>query len=216
METTLSKVFSFFLSHDELRESLQNPFEINGYTYASDSYLLVRCKSEHIDFSYTNEHKPPNAESLIPKPNMSRLIDINNIDFDAFKTEDGYDIIAEVGECDACDGSGEVEFEFSHNGNDYEITHECPVCDGEGEMYNDTKKLNGKKTFPEGSAIKLGESLMCPRRMETLKIISELIGEPITLVYQDLKHRPSLFTCGILEILAIPLYTENPNVLTEI
>lgn len=36
--------------------------------------------------------------------------------------------------CSACDGSGEVEWEFEHEGRDYDMSAACPICDGEGRI----------------------------------------------------------------------------------
>jgi len=215
--TKLAKVFSLFLSKNELRENIQNPFEIKGYTYATDAISLVRCQSQHIDFRYTNKLKPPKADLVIPEINTNQLLELNAIDFDAFKTEDDYDITIEENECDACDGLAEVDFEFSHNGKDYDITHECPVCQGEGKIYTEEAKPNGKKTFPVGSAIKIGSCFYRPRQIEKLKTVRNLIEQPIFIVYNDFPNKACRFRCGFLDIVIMPLLeSNNPNVLAEL
>jgi hypothetical protein len=47
-------------------------------------------------------------------------------------------------ECEACDGSGEVEWHFSYDTDDHYRDFECPVCDGSGLMDKEVVTHTGK------------------------------------------------------------------------
>ena len=217
MDTNLSKVFSLFLSKDQFRPEMQNPFEFNGYTYATNGCILVRCKKEHIDFEFQNDYEPPNPESVIFKKNANRILDVDKIDWEGLMTEDDFNIIDNRTECEVCNGEGEVEYEFSHNGKDYYINHDCPVCEGKGVTGEYKKVPNGGKRFPNGLGIKIGHLVFVPEIIYPIKKVKELMDEDVFLVAINEGLKPIMIKCGILEILIAPCYLDyEPTIVAEI
>lgn len=115
-----------------------------------------------------------------------------------------------VGECDACYGEGEVEFEFSHHRRDYTLDVECPVCEGEGKIVKKSDTPNGKK-FPDTSkAIRVGDSVFSIERLNELVKTAGLIGaNHIALVHQDGARSANLFTIADVEVLTMPVDNVN-------
>lgn len=93
-KTNLEKVFSLFCAHKKSplvlgRPVTLQPFVVGDKTYATDSYALVRCDNSKIDFKFENPHEPlTSVESAVPEPNMSEIINIDNIDWDTIIAED--------------------------------------------------------------------------------------------------------------------------------
>jgi hypothetical protein len=73
-ETKLESVFKLFLSTDRLRQVMLNPFTIDGKTFATDAPTMVFCDNSKIDFEFTNNEKPINANEIINETNISEII----------------------------------------------------------------------------------------------------------------------------------------------
>ena len=65
-----------------------NPFEIDGFTYATDAHTLVKCKSKLVDFDWHNGETPLNVDNVVPQVNTSEIIDLDSIDWDSLMNKD--------------------------------------------------------------------------------------------------------------------------------
>lgn len=135
----LGDVFSLFLGEDKFRPEMHKPFEINGKVYATDAYTLIRTDKANVDFVLDNEHTPPSCEGVVPEVNTSLILILTKEMLEPLKTADEYEFTGKDIECESCEGSGEVEWEFEHYTRDFD----CPVCEGSGwvEKKNEVEKL---------------------------------------------------------------------------
>lgn len=72
--------------------------------------------------------------------------------------------------CEACDGDGEVEWEFEYDGRTYDSVEDCPVCDGAGTIECTECGGTGKGDEP---AVEVGPALIHPRY---LRLMARLPG----------------------------------------
>ena len=72
--------------------------------------------------------------------------------------------------CEACDGCGRVEWEFSYGGRAYDMDADCPVCEGEGS--EECPRCGGQAVLPE-PGIEVGRVLINPAY---LRIMATLPG----------------------------------------
>jgi len=126
---------SFCADEYEVREYLQKPFNLDGFTYASNGHYAVRTKlndayselpedkRESLSKSLTEyfndlEDKTYQALPKLPELTFSDCADCMGSGF------------MEKQECFECNGDGELILSSGHN--DYEV--ECYSCSGHGEI----------------------------------------------------------------------------------
>jgi DnaJ-class molecular chaperone len=139
--TILEEVFKLFTTENDLNTTFNEPFEKDNKVYATDRHCLIKIDKSLCDFSVNNKGDVPNVEAVIPVNNVNIIIDEDLSKYDIYKTEDSYDEIDEDIDCDTCDGSGEVEWEFEH----YTNYFDCPVCEGSGYKEHVKKVLLEEK-----------------------------------------------------------------------
>ena len=204
METKIEKAFDLFLGVDELRPVFDNPFKVDRLVYATNGYSLIRTKKENIDFTFKNECKPPNVESVIPEINESLILELKNEMFEILKTEPEYKTVGQNIECSTCDGSGEVEWEFKHHTKDFD----CPECKGSGYSEEKRKVKTGGKTF-DFLNVKLKDSYFDINVFYLLIQAREIIGGEIELISYENQSKATMFKIGICEVLLMPIYRET-------
>lgn len=215
--TVLSDVFSLFYGNDPMRKVMLNPFEINGFTYATDAYTLVKCKSDIIDFEWENKEKPLSVDSAVPDYNTAEIINIDSIDWASFMNKD--ETIGDNNdvECGHCNGEGSVEDSFFYKGKFYNFEYECPVCDGSGYEEEEKQIPTGNKTFGLNDMIKFKDTYFYARVFYKLKKVKDLIGGNIELVSYNKNNRGFLFTIGIVDVLIMPcMYQSDDFVILNI
>lgn len=136
-----------FCGDDELRPAMLLPFEWNGKIYATDAHKLIRCDKSILEFELTNKEKPLNGEAVFPKENCNRILKTKIEDLEPFKFADDYDTIGKDVDCDECDGTGNIEWNYKH----YEEEHDCPQTIGE----TDTAFERLKEDYPKSGYYKL-------------------------------------------------------------
>ena len=203
-ENKLKKAFDLFLGTDELRPEFNNPFEINGFVYATNTHALIRTKKENIDFAFKNECKLPDVESVIPEINESLFMELKNEMFEILKTEVEYKMVGQDIECLTCDGSGEVEWEFEHYTKDFD----CPKCHGSGYSAEKRKVKTGGKTF-DFLNVKLKDSYFNINVFYLLIQAREILGGEIELINYKNQSSHTMFKIGVYEVLLMPIYRQT-------
>ena len=203
--TVLSDVFSFFYGSDPLRPSMHNPFEIDGFTYATDAYTLIKCKSDLIDFEWHNEENSLKVENVVPNVNTSEIIHLDSIDWASLMNKDetigdGNDDV----ECGHCKGYGNVDDDLRYKGKFYSFEYECPVCDGSGFEEEEKQIPTGNKTFNSSDIIRLKNTYFYATKFYKLKKVKDLIGGEIELISYNENNKGVLFRIGIVDILIMP------------
>lgn len=202
----LGDVFSLFVGHDALRPAMHKPFEINGKVYATDAYSLVRTDKENIGFILDNEHKPINCEGSISEINMSLVLDITKKMFEPLKTADEYEFLGKDIECETCECSGQVEWEFEHYTRDFD----CPVCEGSGLSEKKRSRKTGGKTFGN-FVVKIKDSYFDVSRFYRLVKVRDILGGEIELISYINKRKAAMFKIGVCEILLMPVMFDTIN-----
>jgi len=92
-KTNLQKAFELFYDKKHKWEHLRAPFAIDGYTYATNSYVAIRCQNGKIDFRFENELEDDKkvTEKLVEKfqkEGVSEHLPIDEIDWGALIPEE--------------------------------------------------------------------------------------------------------------------------------
>lgn len=190
-----------FKSNDDRRDWMSKPFNVGNRTVSTNAYILISTPLQEGFEDLSNKTKGvyPIDFNLDTKILVSELKE----KLKDFPKVDCFD--KEEKECDACDGYGDVYFEFSHNGKDYESNQDCPVCDGIGVFNTVSKKPNGKKELDYNKFFGIGNSVFNVARIEELLEVAETLqSEHITLVNQTQPNKSSLFKIKEVEVLLMP------------
>ena len=218
----LEEIFSFFYAKDSFRPVILKPFVFEDYTYATDTYSLIRCKTEKINFEYENNETISTVDKIFPIPNTSEIIDLDSIDWDSLMKEhecigDGNDV-----ECGNCNGEGTCEDTVYYKGRMYDYEFDCPVCEGSGYEEEEKQIPTGKKTFGVNDKVKIKDNYLNAKRFYILKKVKDLIGKDLELKYYNKsnnKFEGLLFKIDFLDILIMPLhldYNEADDVIANI
>lgn len=155
------------------------PFRSNGYVHFTDGLKCLLVKDKCVDMELTESDKSLNinfnrlnAISTISKEEIEKFID-SCPKIQVFKYEEE--------ECDECNGTGEVIWEYTSCGTDeygndhFEMKEECPICEGRGII--EVKKETGKMVVNEKTAFgfSFGESKFRLDMLITLKDIMNLL-----------------------------------------
>lgn len=190
-----------FKSNDYRRDWMSKPFNVGNSTVSTNGYILISTPLQEGFEDLSNKTKGvyPMDFNLDTKILVSELKQKIN-DFpkvDCFNEEEK--------KCDACNGYGDVDFEFSHNGKDYESNQDCPVCDGSGVFNTVSKTPNGKKELDCNKFFGIGNSVFNVARIEELLEVAETLeADEITLVNQTQPNKASLFKIKEVEVLLMP------------
>ena len=118
-----------FTDINSMRDFAHEPFCQGGHVYATDSYIAIQIRKELVGDEY----------KALEFPNISRLFryEKNRDVVIALEDLNGlYESIPDVSfeECDACGGTGKVDYEFEHYGEKFYRRWDCPVCNGKGSV----------------------------------------------------------------------------------
>lgn len=199
-KTLIEQIFYMFCSkNDEMRPVINNPFELNGYVYATNAFILIRAKKKDVDFDASkNQHKAPNCEEVMPLHNTTSLLELDHGFLDQYKTADEVAYSGKDIDCPTCDGEGEVEWKFE----DYRRDFECPVCNGSGYQTQKREYKTGNKTFGD-FRIKVDSLYIKINYLDILLKVGEMVNSGITLKHYSTIY--ILFSVGIFEVLIMPV-----------
>ncbi len=185
---------------NEIGDWMTEPFNASGKSMATNGYCLVATP---ICGEFIN--RDDKIKSVYPlEKNQNKPIKLQEIKdkLALFPTVDCFDETEQ--ECNACYGSGTVDFEFEYNRKTYEMEGECPVCEGEGTTLQTSKTPNGKKEFDHNKLFQICLCAFNAERINELIFIADGIGvDEVVLVNQTLPHRPSVFLIGDVEFLVM-------------
>lgn len=122
-------VLRLFVDSSQYGDFTNVPFRQDCRIYATDKLSIISVGSdlteEQYDFLekpdfYRVLNKPQNRNKVFTLGGLSNLL--SRIPKVKFK------------KCDACDGLGEVNFEFEYDAGTYYHRGDCPICDGTGKV----------------------------------------------------------------------------------
>ena len=185
--------------HD-IRDWMTEPFNANGKSMATNGYTLAITP-----ICGEFENREDKIKGVYPlERNKEKSIKIQEIKdrLSLFPTVDCFDETEQ--QCNACDGSGEVVFEFDYERERYELEGECPVCKGKGTILQTAKTPNGEKELDCSKLFQIGLCAFNVERINELIYVAEQTGvDEVVLINQTLPHRPSLFLIGEVELLVV-------------
>lgn len=172
-----AELLSTFCDKNEFRQLLRTPFFNTKYNevWSTDGHVLIRIKPERLIGEY------PKGELTLPALEFPRkkkiTIEAINKALDACPKVDEEIVIQEAVECEDCDGTGEVFWEYTDNkGHTHQHLDECPVCNGMGEIEPAKKKKTGKKIVKEKAVINVGKAYILASNLYKLKFAMEFLG----------------------------------------
>lgn len=203
--TLLGNVFldllNKFKANDDRRDWISKPFNVGNKTVSTNAYILIATPLQK-----GFEDLPDKTKGVYPMDfilDKKILVSELRQKLNDFPKVDCFD--EEEKECDACDGYGEVDYEFSHNGKNYEREEECPVCEGSGVIEKISKTPNGKKELDYNKFFGIGNSVFNVARIkELLEVAETLNSDEIILVNQTQPNKASLFKVKEVEVLLMP------------
>jgi len=162
------EILKKFTHHIELPVSpwMSEIQAFDGYLYATDRIKAIRKKGS-LGAMPTNQAPLKSLELLKGMFNNSHQskVNISRVDLEklisSLKTKECFKTVS----CEACDGRGEVDFEFYNNGKTYQLEGDCPVCSGTGEIGTGQKVGFG---FETNSVILIADKMLVnPAQLET-------------------------------------------------
>jgi len=195
------EILNNFCSKDELRPWMKHPFNAFERTLSTNGWVLISVPkiSEY-------EDKTELIKNVFPViHNIEKHYEVEKLEKALAKcpTEDDFDSV--ITKCDACNGDGVVDFEFTFKGKTYDIEDDCPVCDGEGEIETFSNIPNGKKRYDETKLIKVNEcGLSAWRISDIIFVAKKLKQKTITLIHNTSPLSSCLFRIGDVEMLVMP------------
>lgn len=165
-----AELLSMFYDKNEFRKLLRTPFFNTRYNevWSSNGHILIRINPERL----VNEY--PKGELNLPSleyPCKKKVtIEAINKALDECPKVDEKIVIQDAVECEECDGSGEVYWEYTDNHlHTHERLFKCPVCDGTGEIEHEKTKKTGKKVIADDAVIMVGDAYIFAKYLQTLK-----------------------------------------------
>lgn len=163
-------------------KSYSNPLRSNPFfntkcneVWSTDGYALIRIKPERLVGEY------PKGELNLPAlefPCKKKItIEAINKALDACPKVDEEIVIQDAVECEDCDGTGEVYWEYIDNkGHTHQHLDECPVCNGMGEIKPAKTKKTGKKIVKEKAVINVSKAYIFASNIIKLKFAMDFLG----------------------------------------
>ena len=149
---------------------LRTPFLNTEYNevWSTDGRVFIGINPEILTKEYPKgEHPFPKLEFPCEK---TITIEALNKAFNSCPMVDEEVVVEDAVECEECDGSGTVYWEYTDNhGNTHERLMDCPICDGTGEMEHEKTKKTGKKVIADDAVIMVGDAYIFAKYLQTLK-----------------------------------------------
>jgi hypothetical protein len=193
---TLHQVFKMFVSTDEMRTKLLQPFMQSGSYISTDGHSLIMIPVHKAELNY-KEQADPDVLKVMPKQNCDFTININQLEKNIIERSenniDEYD--QPERECVQCNGEGFQECDLGHE-------HECGRCGGEG--YYQPGKKTGKQKPAYNSAGTIGEGAFWWRELERFIKACRLLKIEDVRLLNVTKDKPALIQAGDFTFIVCP------------
>lgn len=173
-----TKILNLFVGNDKYRPALNQAFKQGDMVCATDAITLITIPISLIGFNYPDQDKPDVSSVLNIRKECHEIIDL----YWLRKLYQDVPMIKETYKCEACDGTGEVDYEFYFDGTTYTEEEECPVCYGKGHLGETGEMVKDLKYNVDihGNLFKAKYVLKMITLMEYLGITScTLISNPV-------------------------------------
>lgn len=153
------ELFELFCDPNSNREQLQKPYyEKSAKTvYATDGRVVILMNPNVTSRSFEEIEFPPvgnliegAGEGFFTLESLKKVLE-------SFEMEEEQFIIEEGRKCEECEGSGEVEWEYTDlDGKSHFHDGDCPVCNGDGTT-EDVFKSTGFMVPTDNSFVCIGD-----------------------------------------------------------
>lgn len=154
------EVLQAFCGHDDfVNPWMKTPFlcERVNKVCATDGHYMLMVDSKLLRRKY--ETHAFNGLEFIHMQNIDTIVTMADIEaaIHSFHLEpEMVTVEGEDCECSACDGDGEVQWEYTDpDGHVYYMDYECPVCNGTGETPKQNKVPTGRMLPPQDAVVEI-------------------------------------------------------------
>lgn len=148
----IDDLLQLFVSTDDLRPKFMRPWREGNYIFASETHICIRVKGSMTDTDYpcSNSHTNNMFLCRCPDGKLNREILDNAISY--APTVDEIKTVGEDIECEECDGTGQVRWEYKS----WTDIFDCPVCQGTGYSETARKESTGRKIIHPEAGLRIG------------------------------------------------------------
>ena len=175
---------------------LRNPFLNTEYNevWSTNGYVFIGINPEILTKEYSKGEHP------FPKLELNKA-------FNSCPMVDEEVVVEDAVECEECDGSGTVYWEYTDNHlNTHERLMDCPICNGEGEIEPCKTKKTGKKIIEEDTVVEVGNAHIFANRLQLLKIAMEFLNvDTVKMIHNDPKGANEFIISKDIRIIIMPM-----------
>lgn len=196
-KTKIEQCFELFLGNDDYRPVFNSPIDYGDYVVATNAYSLIFCEKTKIDFEFQNEEKNPeiNMDEWLVE-NSFIIIPYTKDYFEVFKTVNKFEKVGKDVTCSACDGFGEVEWNFEKYYKDFE----CPKCHGDGLEVKAKAIETDEKTFDSKSIVNCYSVFFDMKEFYKLFLLKDILNDQLSIVNLKLGQNFIVFKIGIFKV----------------
>ena len=154
-----TKILNLFVGNDKYRPALNQAFKQGDMVCATDAITLITIPISLIGLRYPYQDKPDVSSVLNIRKECHEIIELSWLK----ELYDDVPMINETYKCDACAGTGMVDYEFCFDDIIYTEEEECPVCRGNGHL-GETEEMIKDPQYDidiHGNPFKSGRVLKC-------------------------------------------------------
>lgn len=183
------KLLNKFCDVFHVKPLLRTPFLNTEYNevWSTNGYVFIGINPDILAKEYPKRKLSfPKLEFPCEKTITMKAL---NKAFESCPMVDEEEVIEDAVECEECDGSGMVYWEYTdNNGHTHEHEYDCPVCDGTGEIEPCKTRKTGKKIIVENTIIEVGNAHIFAKRLQVLKTAMELLNvDTVKMTHNDPK-----------------------------
>ena len=197
-----NKIFQSFTGNDDLLPKFHTPFRFADYWVSTDAHAMVQMPVSVINLGYAKGDI--NCNPFIPAPVTCNYV-VNVADF---KSKLVIDLVPDEKDCEECDGSGGVEYEYDGKNISDTQSLDCPLCNGHGTITDKNKLVpNICANFSYKGCVFSYKNLI-----KLINACEEMGEETFTVIHLEI-HKASYFKVGVLTILIMPVMNDNYTVI---
>lgn len=164
----------------EFREYFKKPFVYGEWIVATDSYSLIRVKSQGNNSGYSPLIKQIDIDHSFPSKTCNCLVDIEQLQ-EKLKSKNYTDWGDLLTVCEECKGDGRVRGTyFDRLGNDYKISGLCPIC-------------GGYSFFERKGVVKIADAIVKPKYLLLLCELAKATDGRVLLLNRGGAERQHLY-----------------------
>lgn len=205
---SIDELLQMFVSTNEYRPKYLKPWRERNHVFASEMHILIRVSGYLTTVDYP-QYNSDNTNKLFPVGVPDGILTAENLEnaISYAPMVDEMECVGKDVECEECDGTGEVEWDYKH----WRKMFECPVCYGTGYAETSSMEATGQKAIDPEAAIKIG--LLC-FRATFLKLILEAMEfcecKEVAVTFGSRTTATRFNLTDDIDIILMPVNQNNP------